>query len=425
MQVISISVGRVTTHLFLFVQSIFKQMQTSAIVFFRHVEVYRATSVLRNTKGIDGASTGKETEQALVCTSLDSFQELNSSKISDKQYMASTATSPSASEGGSENNQAGKVLNSGNNSGRSNSSEDVINVLIVEDDIDDFYLVRQILGRDSARKYDIVHCDSLQQSLDMLQRTKVDIILLDLGLGDSSGLETLQHMANAIMFSTPIVVLTGTNDVELGERAIKVGAEDYVPKEEANTSLLSRSIRYSIERHFLLQQFQQRATTDPLTLLPNRSALMERIENLMLDVSRNHAKMAIAMMDLDGFKEINDSFGHQAGDEVLKEIAERMKMRLRCSDMAARLGGDEFVLLLTNYHNHNELLDVLQRKQKRLSQSMNLTVQDATHEVSVGISIGVAEWKQGLSAHQLLAIADEAMYDSKRKGKNMITLSEE
>lgn len=310
-----------------------------------------------------------------------------------------------------------------NEDARLTPTVDVINVLIVEDDIDDFYLVRQILSRDRIRKYDIAHCDSLQQSIDFLERTKVDVVLLDLGLGETSGLKTLQLMIKEIQLATPIVVLTGSSDEEVGDRAIKAGADDYLPKAEVTTSLLSRAIRYAIERHFLLRQFQQRATTDALTLLPNRSALMERIENLIHDASRNDSKFAVAMLDLDGFKGINDDLGHLAGDEVLKAIAKRMQLKLRCSDMAARLGGDEFVILLTNYHSEKELLEVVKKKQAVIGRPIEFEHEGACRTETVGISVGVAQWQEGMTSMQLIAMADAAMYESKHGGKNIITLA--
>lgn len=297
----------------------------------------------------------------------------------------------------------------------------VIRLLIVEDDPDDVYLIKQMLHNDNRKQFDINHCNNIALCLQQIEAWTPDLILLDLGLGDTQGLETLEKL-KAFNHTTPVIVLTGNNDEQLGEKAIKYGAEDFLPKADVTRILLSRAVRYAIERHRMRYELEQKAYQDMLTGLLNRSALYDKLEFLARQCERNHANFAVALLDLDGFKTINDQLGHHAGDQVLTTIGQRLQKNLRASDLAARYGGDEFVLLFTNYHCQQDLLQVLQRKQQLLNRPITLTLEGETKLAHVGTSIGLVEWKPGLSASALLKCADQAMYASKRKGKNCITV---
>lgn len=296
-----------------------------------------------------------------------------------------------------------------------------VHVLIVEDDPDDLYLLKQMLQQDFRRKFRTVHCSTLKQALTELRCQSFDIVLLDLNLGESQGLDTLKSITE-VNFRTPVIVLTGSSKETLGEESIKHGAEDYLPKAEVNGSLLSRSICYSIERHALTLQLQEQATTDNLTGLPNRSALFDRLEMAIESNSRKHDTLAVALMDLDGFKQVNDSLGHRAGDDILRQMAGRLRKQLRRSDFTARLGGDEFVLLLNHYHSTDELVSVLEKKRDMLIEPMSLYANKKIHTFTLGVSIGAVEWVTGTSAQKMMSIADAAMYQSKNTGHNHITL---
>lgn len=297
---------------------------------------------------------------------------------------------------------------------------DSVDVIIIEDDDDDVYLVKEMLSRDEERKYTFTHCSNLQESCSILSQAKPDIVLLDLGLSDSYGLATLTALKEHLR-ETPVIVLTGINDDKLGQEAIKLGAEDYLPKAEVSTTLLSRAITYAIERHRLVQEVHQKASQDALTGLPNRWALFDRLDVLIDAAERNNAKLAVALMDLDGFKQVNDTLGHRLGDKLLQEVASRLTRDSRRSDMIARYGGDEFVMLLTNYGKKEDLIEVLNKKISAISEPILLKGTDETCKQRVGASIGVVEWTSSVNAQQLINCADRAMYHSKRCGKNRVT----
>lgn len=301
-------------------------------------------------------------------------------------------------------------------SGSGTSLGQCVRVLLIEDDPDDVYLLKQRLKAEKRKQYQIAHRTSLAESMEYLLHVTPDVILLDLGLNDSQGIETVQTLVK-FSHEIPIIVLTTISDELLGEKAIQLGADDYIPKQELNTSILSRAIAYTIERSRLRSELTRKANEDGLTGLPNRSAFFDRLDVLIHQGARNNNSIAVALLDLDGFKAVNDTLGHKAGDDLLVQFSSRLRNELRKSDLAARYGGDEFVLILTNYSDHSELMSVLESKLERLTEPFEIRCDGVLYTESVGASIGVAEWEPSLSANKLVSRADSAMYQCKNNGK--------
>jgi diguanylate cyclase (GGDEF)-like protein len=300
------------------------------------------------------------------------------------------------------------------------SANDAIRLLVIEDDADDVYLLKEYLKEDRHREYSISHADSLSAALDILNQKPFDLILLDLGLPDAQGFESLMHL-NLADSSIPIVVLTGVNDHETGREAIQQGAEDYLPKAIANSLLLSRSINYSIERHRLLLELKAKAEQDPLTGLPNRTMIYDKLDFMIQQSERSGQTFSLVMLDFDKFKEINDTFGHRYGDRLLQAFAERLKRLMRKSDYVSRYGGDEFFMIVSNYQNESDLAELLQRKHAALCQPYILEHDGKACEQKISISFGVMKWVEGRTANDMLEMADQAMYRSKRSDNAWIT----
>ncbi|UXH76812.1 CHASE domain-containing protein [Roseateles amylovorans] len=168
------------------------------------------------------------------------------------------------------------------------------------------------------------------------------------------------------------------------------------------------------------QSVEQAAFHDPLTGLPNRILLGDRLQHALAAAQRQDHGVAVAYLDLDGFKKINDTHGHEAGDEVLKTVAQQLTEGIRASDTAARLGGDEFVLVLSPVSGRVESQAILERVLRRLMQPITLS---SGTVVQVGSSIGVAHYPADASqADPLMSLADQAMYESKRGGRCRIRL---
>ena len=164
------------------------------------------------------------------------------------------------------------------------------------------------------------------------------------------------------------------------------------------------------------EKARHQATHDALTELPNRQHLLEHLERLLAQAGQQAQSLAVCYIDLDGFKDVNDTHGHAAGDRLLREAASRIGATVRETDIAARLGGDEFVVVLYGVHSELEVAIALDRLIKRLSEPVG--IREGAF-ATVGASIGVTLYPQhGNSAGELLSRADEAMYSAKRSGKS-------
>ena len=296
-------------------------------------------------------------------------------------------------------------------------------LLVVEDSDADFELIRRSLRGEGGRRYDVRHAECLGDGLASLESNDYDVVLLDLSLPDSSGIETLKAVLEQDGESTPpVVVMTGLADEDLASLAVKVGAQDYLVKGDISTGQLVRTLRHAVERHRLVMELveanrkaQFLASHCGLTGLPNRNLLMERLTEAVADAKRNNEHIALLFLDLDRFKPINDSLGHAAGDELLRIVGERLRSVLRVSDIASRLGGDEFVVLLARILKPTDVAIVAEKVVKAISAPVHLS----GHEVSPGLSVGIAVYpNDGETPETLIANADAAMYEAKQQGNN-------
>jgi diguanylate cyclase (GGDEF)-like protein/PAS domain S-box-containing protein len=162
------------------------------------------------------------------------------------------------------------------------------------------------------------------------------------------------------------------------------------------------------------------AFRDPLTHLPNRRLLQDRLGLAVAAGSRSASLLAVCSLDLDGFKAVNDRCGHEAGDEVLVAVAGRLQQAVRSNDTVARLGGDEFVLLLADLHDMQEAQDVAARALAAVCQPIALACGNCAR---VSASIGIAYCPDdAVDAAELLRLSDAAMYEAKRRGRNQFVL---
>src|SRR5215203_925997 len=168
------------------------------------------------------------------------------------------------------------------------------------------------------------------------------------------------------------------------------------------------------ERKVLEQQLHHQAFYDPLTGLPNRALFMERLEHASTRANRRDSRIAVLFVDLDNFKVINDSLGHKAGDQVLKTVAERVRIYLRPEDTAARLGGDEFTILVEDVASVSEGVRIAERIANVLQPPFTLEEQEVFITTSIGIALNSSTQER---AEDLLRHADLAMYRAKHNGK--------
>jgi diguanylate cyclase (GGDEF)-like protein len=293
-----------------------------------------------------------------------------------------------------------------------------IRVLLVEDNPGDARLIREMLASPAyfGVKQQLSEAQTLAMAIAVCQRNTIDAILLDLNLPDSTGLQTLEDL-NGMFPHVPIIVLTGLNDVELTTQSVQHGAQDYLTKEECTGQLLTRVIYYAIERKRIEAQLKHLATHDTLTGLPNRAVFYDRLGQTTSRTSRRNTgglnwKAAVMVMDLDNFKQINDTLGHESGDKVLRELAPRLRASLRQSDTVARLGGDEFAFILEGIQDQTDCIHVVQKILKSLNQPIILE----GCAPPLGASIGISLFPDDAQDIELLfRYADQAMYIAKRQ----------
>jgi len=194
-----------------------------------------------------------------------------------------------------------------------------------------------------------------------------------------------------------------------------------VPRRDASDRLegMFTVIQDITERAVTSRLFEQLALSDPLTSLPNKRLLLDRIERAIAQAGRRDGFSAVLFVDLDGFKTVNDSMGHTEGDRLLKAVASRLRSCARASDTVARFGGDEFVVLLEGCRTPTDAGNIARKMAVALSLPFPLSRGEAEISCSIGIALHP---RDGLDPETLLAHADAAMYRAKQAGKNRVVL---
>ena len=259
-----------------------------------------------------------------------------------------------------------------------------------------------------ARQHQIA--SSLAAAIAALERDTFNCVLLDLGLPDADGLEAVKRV-RATAPGVAIVVLSGQEDETLALLAVREGAQDYLVKGRVDHNHIVRAISYAIERKQQEAVLVHQALHDGLTGLANRAQILSRIE---IAISRHHRHgetSAVFFLDLDGFKPINDQYGHAVGDRVLVEVGRRLEtVAGRRTDVVARLGGDEFVMLCEDT-TPAEARRTVEHIRFALTRPIDIA---ADETLTIGVSVGFATADNAAaSADVLLQDADSAMYADK------------
>jgi diguanylate cyclase (GGDEF)-like protein len=288
----------------------------------------------------------------------------------------------------------------------------MIKLLLVEDNPVDAQLTQDLLAEWSLDQFDITHAPILAEGLAKLSRVRFDVVLLDLSLPDTHGLSTVTQVL-ATSPDVPVVVLSGHDDHPLALQALQHGAQDYLVKGEGGADVLARSILYAIERKRAQERLTYLAQHDQLTGLINRTLFRDRLIHAMARSKRKDQPMAIMLLDLDRFKAVNDTLGHDVGDQLLKEVAERLAQCVREVDTVARMGGDEFTAILEGISDEADVVVVA----KRIVESIGAPFELGAHRISIGASIGITLYPfDDQNLDELLRHADKAMYAAKQQG---------
>ncbi len=294
-----------------------------------------------------------------------------------------------------------------------------LTVLLVEDDLPQARLVRELLAgarHVPAPGFAVEHVTRLGAALERARAGGIDVILLDLSLPDEQGLAGVKRLRAAVPH-VPIVVMSGNSDEALAIKGVREGARNYLIKGQVDGDLLARTLRDAIERQRVEDDLAYLAYHDPLTRLPNRALFADRLAQALAQAGRYGQRVALLFLDLDGFKRVNDALGHEAGDELLREVGRRLARCTRESDMVARLSGDEFTVILPDIGAREDAAAVARKIIEAIGARMPLkeSGRDAVVTVSIGVSVYPDD---GHDAAALIRAAGNAMYRSKREGKD-------
>ena len=247
-----------------------------------------------------------------------------------------------------------------------------------------------------------------------------DLILLDLQMPGMDGFQVMENLKECeIDGYVPVLVITAQPGHKL--RALTSGAKDFIAKPFDLIEVKTR-IHNMLEVRLLYKQLEDYsraleslALHDPLTGLPNRRLLMDRLSLSIAHAHRNQSTMAVMYLDLDGFKLINDTLGHDAGDTLLQMVADRLVAAVRQEDTVSRLGGDEFVIGLSELSHADDAVNMASKVIQALAQPYNIQGRNVSMTASVGIGIYPTH---GVEVETLMKSADTALYEAKRTGKN-------
>ena len=297
-----------------------------------------------------------------------------------------------------------------------------VNLLVIEDLDADYDRIVAALA--DEERIQITRAFSFSEALEQISVSSFHIIILDYLLPSGNGLEFLANLEK-LQIDTPVVFSTGHGDEMIAAQAIQAGAYDYLPKSHLDRPNLMHVIAHTLEKHRLkgevnraMEKMADMSVRDDLTGLFNRRYMNELLEREFSRAQRYGSDLSCLLIDMDFFKQINDSYGHIFGDFVLKRFAEQLIENVRESDFCFRYGGEEFLVLLPN----TDIEGACNTAEKLRSAIEAYTFQDGETVTNATISIGSVSFQahQPPDVKSMLAYADKALYKAKADGRNRI-----
>ncbi len=301
-------------------------------------------------------------------------------------------------------------------------------ILIIED--------RDIYARNISNALESGHTVNLAPSADeaiaAAKQGELDLIIVSLSLQEADGLRLVSHLRSMEESrQIPILILVDDtpDQMERLVRGLDMGVNDYLIRPLDQNELLARC-RTQLRRKSYEDRLRAKyhmsltlAVTDPLTGLYNRRYLESHLENLMERAAQDEKPIGLMALDIDHFKNVNDTYGHAAGDEVLKEFATRVKRCVRFIDLAARMGGEEFVVIMPD-STRDTCLGVAERLREAIAEAA-VAVPDQEIEIPITVSIGVSiSHGAGDNPAEILRRGDEALYAAKNSGRNKVVFEQ-
>jgi len=295
-------------------------------------------------------------------------------------------------------------------------------VLVIEDRPDTVAWFATAL----APAHQVSSVDTFEEALVRVRGGDFDLIIVSLGMRGFDGLRLCSQLRSLPEGrNVPILVVVSDADRRKLAQALEMGVNDYLTRPVDKNELVARvrtqmrKKRYADRLRHNVQLSLEMAITDPLTGLHNRRYMSRHLDNLMSSAAQSGKELAFLILDIDYFKAVNDGHGHDVGDEVLKEFANRIAANVRGIDLACRYGGEEFVVVMPDT-DVTLAFTIAERLRKSIEQNP-ITISRAPGALNITISIGIAGSEgPGDSAEALLHRADQALYSAKRAGRNRV-----
>ncbi|GAA3919460.1 putative bifunctional diguanylate cyclase/phosphodiesterase [Litoribacillus peritrichatus] len=303
-----------------------------------------------------------------------------------------------------------------------------MDILIVDDDQVDRALVIRTIKK-SNLNVNITEAITVDEGLRCYAKQHFDIVLLDYRMPERDGIEMMMEIRNEPRSNdTAIVMMSASEDEALAVECIRAGAQDFITKSEITDTRLRRALlhastRFDLEKQLFetFQKVKSLAETDALTGLSNRYLFDESLKQALANNRRNKSKLALLLFDLDDFKSVNDTYGHDVGDILLNKIVSRIKGCLRGNELFSRLGGDEFAITLTSLESPENASLVARRILRVLQKPVEIESVTINTSASIGIAL-CSEYQR--TSDDLFKFADIAMYRAKKQGKGQVCFFE-
>lgn len=275
----------------------------------------------------------------------------------------------------------------------------------------------------------LLGADNGLEGFKLLLNNDVDVVLCDLEMPGMDGLKFLSmHNARAELRDIPVILLTGHEESEKKVKGLEHGASDYITKPFDAGELIAR-VKVQLKIKSLQDDLKEQnrmlellSNTDPLTQLANRRFLMTSLEAEFKRSERSHSSLSLVMADIDHFKKINDTYGHQQGDHVLQVVASLIRKALREYDLAARFGGEEFALIFPDTDLKSAYLVAARVRQMIAEYSFENTMQNLKMTISLGVA--ACPHNKIKDINDLIRFADDALYAAKREGRNRVVVAD-
>ncbi|HOK09715.1 MAG TPA: diguanylate cyclase [Candidatus Hydrogenedens sp.] len=299
-----------------------------------------------------------------------------------------------------------------------------INILVAEDDTVSRLILTSVLKKWGYNPIDVTNG---KEALELLTKDPPLLAILDWVMPELDGIDVVKMFRKANKeASTYIIILTTKTDKEDVIAGLEAGADDYICKPFDNDELWAR-IRVGLRTATLQKKLietqkalEYEAVHDPLTSVLNRRGVFERLQEELERAERNNLQTCIAMCDLDYFKKINDTYGHQTGDDVLKGFVKLIRSQLRPYDLLGRIGGEEFLIVIPNI-NKQDAINTLKRLNTTIQENEIDTI-TGKHKITVSIGGILIQGKDTIDS--IIKYTDEMLYLAKEKGRNQVCFKE-